>query len=193
MRSHSILVLFLLCVISLDTECTVRLLGFRCSFKLNTIQDSLNRAVPFLHRAIHLADKTFSQLKHIQECYRWIGKDVIHLHLMGNIPYYQTSSPSCLQFLRGAGYNMVIVQLTDCVEGLCLPHLLPVSAFSIWLRYKNWTPTSTPMYSAWATNWRSWRPWYSRKTVTQLQSRKHGEMTPTTGMLRGILWTLQKA
>lgn len=119
------------------------------------------------------------------EIFTWIAKGVIHWHLTRNIPYYQMSSPPCLQFLKEIGYSMLIAQLTDCVEGLCLlHHLSSVSTFSIWLRHKNGTPASTPIYSAWATNRRSWKPWCSRKAMTQ--SWKRGEMTPTTGMLRWI-------
>lgn len=46
------------------------------------------------------------------QIFAWIGKDVIHLHLTGDIPYHPMSLPPCLQFLKEIGYAILVVQLT---------------------------------------------------------------------------------
>lgn len=59
-----------------------------------------------------------------------IGKDVIHLHVTGNIPYYQTfhiikyyqkfQIIKCPHLQRDWIHH---ANSTDCAGGLCLPHL----------------------------------------------------------------------
>lgn len=125
------------------------------------------------------------------QIFAWIGKDVIHLHLTGIIPYYQTSSLPCLQFLKEIRYAMPIVQLTVWRGSPFLTsHLFQHSASDsevktghLNLHQHNQSEQQTEGAESPGRAGRLWHNYGNRRWLPQ--SWKH-EMTPTTGMLRWI-------